>query len=108
MNSLDVYKAKILEVERARSTLERLESELGLLEVQLRDGASPKPNSRHDVPERLKYLIGLFEEAGGRMSLNDAAKKVHISRTGVWNQIKMLIKLGHVRQVDRGLYELIP
>jgi len=106
VNILEQYKSKVIEVERARLRLEQLESELRTLENRLRVGAH-SIDAEADVPERLKYLVDIFKKGGGRMSLNDVAKRVKITRTGVWNQVKKLVQLGRVRQVDRGLYELV-
>ena len=106
MNMLGVYKAKVAELERARLRVEQLEAEVKLLERDLRVSSNTK-NAHSDIPERLKYLVEIFEKAGGRVSLNDLANRVKVTRTGVWNQVKKLVQLGYVRQVDRGLYELV-
>jgi len=106
MRTIEKFKSKVIDVERARMELQRLESELRALERELESGEN-STTVRSNVPERLIYLLELFTRYGGRLSLNDAAKHAKITRTGVWNQIKKLIELGVVRQVDRGVYELI-
>lgn len=107
MNLLEQYKSAVIEAEQARQSLATAESRVRDLERKLGSPVAP-PSSREAVPERLQYLMDMFAKAGGRMSLNEVAGKVKITRTGVWNQIKKLMDLGHMRQVDRGLYELTP
>lgn len=106
MNLLKKYKSLVIQVEQAQRQLDSLQAELLSLERQI-EGGGGQEAARALVPPRLQYLVDMFVKAGGRMSLNDVSKKVKITRTGVWNQINKLIELGCMRQVDRGLYELI-